>query len=435
LLVKQIQDWLLSKGRGYATVVELLNGLCVELNRAELSLFRVNLLLPTLHSERVSSVYVWKAGGSGFVAPPKTDKILSEEVYRFDNNHVFVYETGHGHMSEDVFQNSPFYLLQAGWSEVRCRLHGSTPEPSFPILDDLKSMGATDYIAVSLEMVHADDSFISFSTSSSTGFSERDIEDIRSIRSILAQSIEVHSTRISMESVLATYLGPRSAQAVLKSNLRRGDIHTLEAVVGFVDIRGFTESGGLVGNSGLVRRANHFYQCLYDSITPNGGEISKFIGDGALVLFYVDGDPAEASARALLSLQKLEGLIDALNESDQLEHDLGFGVALHLGAVEQGNIGAASRLDFTVIGSTVNLASRFEGLSKRLGRRIVVTQAVANCTPERFEHLGDHVVRGVDGEQAVYGLAEDKVSPITPTRGQEDGWRGSERRTLTNSLE
>jgi len=191
-------------------------------------------------------------------------------------------------------------------------------------------------------------------------------------------------------------------------------------VIGFVDIRGFTQSGGLVGNIGLVRRVNHFYQCLYDAITPNNGEISKFIGDGALVLFYVDGDPAEACSRALSSVIKLQELVDELNDSDLLEHGLEFGVALHLGPVEQGNIGAISRLDFTVIGSAVNLASRFEGLSKRLSRTLVVTQAVVDCHPSRFEHLGDHVVRGVSGEQAVYGLIDKGVSLCdSPDEGEQ----------------
>jgi len=88
-------------------------------------------------------------------------------------------------------------------------------------------LGATDYMAVSLEMVHGSDGFVSFSTKSDGGFSETDIETIRSIRAILAQSFEIHSTRMSMENALATYLGPTSADAVLGGRLRRGDINTL----------------------------------------------------------------------------------------------------------------------------------------------------------------------------------------------------------------
>ncbi len=405
--LEPIQKWLLSKGREHPTVAELFNGLCVELNTLGLPVFSASILLQALNCELVSSFYVWRLVGSDETVTNTTDNLVSDKIFQFGDSEVQVFDVAHGNSSEELFVQSPFQLLSDGWSEVRCRLEDSVPEQSFPILDDLRLLGATDYIAVSLKMVLAADGFISFSTRSPGGFSESEIESIRSMRPILAQSFEIHSTRISMENTLAIYLGPTSAQAVLAGRLLRGDIHTLEAVVGFVDIRGFTQSGGLVGNSGLVRRANHFYQCLYDAITPSNGEISKFIGDGALVLFYADGDPVEACERALSSMKKLHELIDDLNDSDLLEHELGYGVALHLGTVEQGNVGAASRMDFTVIGSAVNLASRFEGLSKRLSRRLVVTQAVADCIPPMFEHLGDHNVRGVTDKQAVYGLIDN----------------------------
>ena len=428
-LEQRIQEWLLSKGRACLTVVDLLDGLNVELNNSGMSVFRVNFFLQAFHSERKSSFYVWRNYCEGPIDAPNTPTVISPRVVKCGDNEVSVFDIGHGHLSEEVFRKSPFQLLLAGWSEVRCRLEGTGADQSFPILDDLKSMGATDYIAVSLGMVHGKDGLISFSTKSVGGFSETDIESFRSIRSIVSYAFEIHAIKMEMENVLATYLGPKSAEAILGGQLRRGDIHPLEAVIGFVDIRGFTKSGGLVGNSGLVRRANHFYQCLYDAITPEKGEISKFIGDGALFLFPVDGDSTEACARALSSMRRLKVLVDELNQSEVLEHDLDFGVALHLGAVEQGNIGAMARLDYTVIGSAVNMASRFEGLAKRLKRRMVVTQAVAEKMPLQFEHLGDYAVRGVTDEQSVFGLIGDPQSREHIVEEVSNDWKGKERRT------
>ena len=425
--LERIQEWLVSKGREYLTVVELLNGLAVELNSAGLSVFRVNLFLQAFHSQRASIVYVWRSSAEGGIEVDKA-KLLSQRTVGCGGHEVDVFETTYGHLSEEMFRQSPFHLLLAGWSEVRCRLEGAGPDQSFPILDDLKSVGATDYVAVSLGMVHGKDGLISFSTRSAGGFSDTDIETIRSMRPIVAQAFEIHAMKQGMENALTTFLGPTSAEAILGGQLRRGDIHTLEAVIGFVDIRGFTKSGGLVGNSGLVRRANHFYQCLYDAITPYRGEISKFIGDGALFLFYVEGDSAEACSRAFSSIQKLEGLVDELNGSEVLEHDLDFGVALHLGTVEQGNIGAVARLDFTVIGSAVNLASRFEGIGKRLKRRLVVTQTVADKMPSKFEHLGDYVVRGLSDEQAVFGLTNHTPRQTDSVGDDLNDWKGPERR-------
>jgi adenylate cyclase len=97
--------------------------------------------------------------------------------------------------------------------------------------------------------------------------------------------------------------------------------------------------------------------------------------------------------------------LDEARQREGLE-PLPFGVALHLGQVLWGNIGAADRLDFTAIGPAVNLVSRLEGLCRPLGRAVLVSGAFATETATRLIPLGEHELRGIAAPCAVFTLAE-----------------------------
>jgi class 3 adenylate cyclase len=85
---------------------------------------------------------------------------------------------------------------------------------------------------------------------------------------------------------------------------------------------------------------------------------------------------------------------------------LPFGVALHLGAMLWGNIGAADRLDFTAIGPAVNLVSRLEGLCRPLGQEVLVSGAFAAKTATPLIALGEHALRGIAAPCAVFTVAD-----------------------------
>ena len=127
-----------------------------------------------------------------------------------------------------------------------------------------------------------------------------------------------------------------------------------------------------------------------------------------LAIFPVTGTPAEAceaALRAVVAARAGMAHLDAARLAQGLP-PLPFGAALHLGEILWGNIGAADRLDFTAIGSAVNLVSRLEGLCRPLGRSVLISGAVAGETTWPLVPLGEHALRGIAAPCAVFTLPE-----------------------------
>lgn len=147
---------------------------------------------------------------------------------------------------------------------------------------------------------------------------------------------------------------------------------------------------------------------MVEPIEARGGEVLKFIGDSVLAMFPVlDGRAAATVCEAALdaALGAAAGMAELNRARLAAEAPvLRFGLGLQLGDVIYGNIGAASRLDFTVIGPAVNLVNRLEYLSRELDRPIVASAAVARCLPGRLESLGTHELRGVREPQEVFSV-------------------------------
>ena len=146
---------------------------------------------------------------------------------------------------------------------------------------------------------------------------------------------------------------------------------------------------------------------MAEPISETGGEILKFMGDGLLAAWSVERDGVEgACAKAL------EAACEALRRNELIapgqagEQPLGLDVALHLGEVFYGNIGAAGRLDFTVIGPAVNEASRIEGLCGQLGHPLLMSGAFAAACGQPTISIGHHALRNVADPREIHTLRE-----------------------------
>jgi adenylate cyclase len=149
----------------------------------------------------------------------------------------------------------------------------------------------------------------------------------------------------------------------------------------------------------LLEHLDEYLEVIVEAVRAEGGDVLKFIGDGVLSIFPVEaGGREEACARARRALEQ------ALMKAADID-DLRFVGCLHIGPVTYGNIGSADRLDFTVVGPTVNLISRLEAVAKRMNQIAVCSREVAGFFPaDTIRSLGSFALQGIPNEQTIFGL-------------------------------
>ncbi len=218
------------------------------------------------------------------------------------------------------------------------------------------------------------------------------------------------TARATLTAALEAYLGRRSAARVLAGPLRRGVGETIQAALLFADLRGFTALSESNPASEVISALDAWFDRIAGAVHAFGGEVLKFMGDGVLAIFPVAGaTPRGACHAALSAVAAARAGMAHLDEARQREGlaPLPFGVALHLGEILWGNIGAADRLDFTAIGAAVNLVSRLEGLCRPLGKAVLISGAFAAETEPPLIPLGEHALRGIASPCAVFTVAAD----------------------------
>jgi class 3 adenylate cyclase len=229
-----------------------------------------------------------------------------------------------------------------------------------------------------------------------------------------AAPLSALAAKATLTALLEAYLGRRSAAQVQAGALRRGSGETIRAALLFADLRGFTALSETGEPGAVIAALDAWFDRVAGAVHAFGGEVLKFIGDGVLAIFPVTDTPAETSGvtqaceaalRAVTAAQAGMAHLDAVRESRDLP-PLPFGMAVHVGEILWGNIGAADRLDFTAIGPAVNLVSRLEGLCRPLGRSVLISGAVAGRTTTPLLPLGEHRLSGIEAPCAVFTLED-----------------------------
>jgi adenylate cyclase len=162
------------------------------------------------------------------------------------------------------------------------------------------------------------------------------------------------------------------------------------------DLRDFTRISDNWPRDDVIDLLNGYFDAMSEPIARHGGEILKFIGDGLLAIFPLS--QPSACANLLRAVAEARQAMAALNErnGENGRVPLNYGIGVHVGDVMYGNIGSRTRLDFTVIGPAVNMASRLEALTKQLGKPVLLSRAFADFVQSDFdlERVGEYPVRG-----------------------------------------
>jgi len=202
-------------------------------------------------------------------------------------------------------------------------------------------------------------------------------------------------------------VGPNTGERILSGAIRRGDGEVIHAVLWYCDLRGFTQLAETQPLGDVIALLNAYFDCVAAPVVERGGEILKFIGDAMLAIFPCEDREAalcDAAERATEAALAATAAVVGLHRSCAAEGKSGLscGVALHVGDVMYGNIGADARLDFTVIGPAVNLVSRIEPLCGSLNVPLVVSAQLAKALARPLRSLGRHALKGIAEPQEIF---------------------------------
>ncbi len=209
--------------------------------------------------------------------------------------------------------------------------------------------------------------------------------------------------RQRLQSAFGTYVDPALAQRLLEQGDDVFSGERREVTVMFVDIRDFTPFAEANTAEDAVARLNALFEIVVPAVVDAGGHVNKFLGDGALAVFGAPND-LEHHADAAVS----SALLIARRVAERFGAALRIGIGINTGKVIAGTIGAAGKLEFTLIGDTVNVAARVEQLTKTTGDAILLTDACVDALAARPPGLidrGSHVLKGKSATLQVYGLA------------------------------
>lgn len=366
----------------------LLDGLCGALTDGGMSLWRVSLGTLTLDpSTRAFSLH-WHAGEGARLAPDP-----------------------HGAEREAAYQRSPIHALaQKGDQSGRWRLAALRAEDDFPLLHELRALGATEYL-LHVFTFSPDTALrggmLSFTTQRASGFTDHEITGIEALRPALGLALAKLNLAQTLREVLGVYVGRTTGARVLGGQIRRGQGRTVSAAILLADLRAFTALTDRTDPLAVVGWLDEHFDALGKPVIERGGEILKFVGDGFLAIFPVeDGTlrPCPVCERAL------DAAADAIRANAALNArrcsaglpEMAADLVLHFGEVVYGNVGTDRRLDFTVIGRAVNEASRIEGHCEPLGRALLVSDTFAARCDRPMEMVGTVSLRGLATSQQVW---------------------------------
>lgn len=232
---------------------------------------------------------------------------------------------------------------------------------------------------------------------------------VRKMRGLVLKFAHNLVRRELAESALSRYVSHQVARKIMDSpdgGAIMSEGRRTHAAILISDIRGFTSMSEGMPPEELVRLLNLYFSRMVDVVFRHDGTLDKFVGDALIVVFNDPFEQPDAEKRALACAVEMQTEIAAFNRSQEAagKRTLGVGIGVHCGPVVAGNIGSASRMDYTVMGDTVNFTSRLQG--KAPAGAVYVSAAVQMKTSAEFNYrdLGKMEFKGYSEPAVVYEL-------------------------------
>ncbi len=390
--VATLTHWVMTEGREIRETPALMDAFCRRLLAAGAPVWRVNWQILMLHPQLRGTTLIWHC----------------------DRPEVLVLERPHGSEHTEDYRQSPLRaVIEDGVEGLRHRLEVLEPPWPYHILGELKAAGATDYAAMPVRFSGGRRTCVTFATRRPGGFSVADLALFDGTLAVLGLLLEKLEFSRLAASLLDIYVGRHAGARILSGDIRRGTNASLRAVLWYCDLRGFTSLADRLPREEVIALLNGYFEVMGSTVQSHGGEILKFIGDAMLAIFPLgDGEPEPVIDRAAVGLALAAARAAILGLAGLNAERAAWGqpimhcgIALHLGDVMYGNIGAPDRLDFTVIGRAVNLVTRLEGLCKTLDRPLLTSAAFAESCDTPLLSCGFQPLRGLRDPVEVFTVA------------------------------
>ncbi len=374
-----IRDYMIGEGRRTTDPNKTLEDLSEMFVAAGLPLDRCVTIVGLLNAENRASMRAWTRGQGTF-------------------NRVF----SHGRASDEGYATSP----AAAAYEHRSWLAFNpqrVPLETFGIVEELRTDGFTHYVCAPVIMANDRLGFFSFATKAPDGFSDENVAVLRAAFPAIAACQEILTVHRMLREVTRMYVGEEPHTRILAGDVQRGEVTSIRSAILFADMRDFTALTAPMSAEATTTLLNVYYDCIVPHIEGNGGEVLKFMADGILGIFRAEADGTNAAANALSGAKQGLQAVAA----NTVEPTFEVGIALHVGEVAYGNVGSGMRLDYTVIGRDVNLASRIAGLCGALRQPLLVSSAFRELTPgEGYADCGVHQLKGLAEPETVFAARD-----------------------------
>lgn len=375
--IDELFDWMIDGARPSANERQVVDDICRRLVGAGLPVDRFALFVQTLHPNVAGRRFLWTPA----------------EGVTINDGPIGLYE-------RDEYVLNPLPTVTAKQVSIRRRLNNPDARWDYAILGELTAEGFTDYLAQPLVFTNGEAHGVTWSTKSEGGFTEEAIEVLERIRRPLARLVEAYLLRANAAAILSVYVGRNSGEQILQGRVHRGDGEEIDAAILFIDLIGFAALSNTRSGHEIVLLLNDAFDIMVPPVEAHGGELLKFLGDGFFAIFPYGRKRTLAGAVKAASQAVMEG--ERKLADTAIGKLAGFRSAIHAGRFHYGNIGGASRLDFTAIGQPVNYAARLLAAASDLDEtRVASAETVPHlCMPAR--PVAQIPFKGFDGLQQIY---------------------------------
>jgi adenylate cyclase len=220
---------------------------------------------------------------------------------------------------------------------------------------------------------------------------------------------------------LTRHFSPNMVEELMQSGGRFGTARNQPMAVLFSDLYDYTEMSAEMSGEQVIALLREFHMIVEDAVFNHGGTLDKYIGDGLMATFGTPSPGPMDATNAIAATRQMLRELARWNQRREAkdERRIRIGVGLHFGMATLGDVGTDQRFELTVVGDTVNVASRIEQLSRLVRTAVVasddiIQRAIAESgieAIESFRDLGEHRVRGRQALIRLWGLSAESQKP------------------------